>query len=69
MNLILLLIWVWIEYLITSKHKELSKMKIKKLSKSKHIDSRSNIVVEIFIEFAYKIVLFSDIQQRLESMK
>ena len=35
-------------------------MKIKRSLKSKHIYSRSNIVVEIFAEFTYKIVLFSD---------
>ena len=69
MNLILLLIWIWIEYLITTKHKRLSKMKIKRLSESEHIESRSQIVVEISIEFAYKIALFSDIRQRLESLR
>ena len=41
LNLIILLIWIWIEYLITSKHKRLSKMKIKRLQESKHIESRS----------------------------
>ena len=62
LDLILLLVWVWIEYLITSKHKRLSKMKIKRLSKTKHIESENqSIVAEIFIEFTYKMIAFSNI--------
>ena len=71
LNLILLFVHLFVEYLISiSKHKKLSKMKIKKLSKSKHIESRSQqIVAEISIEFTYKIALFFDIQHRLKSLR
>ena len=68
--LLLLFVHLFVEYMIKKmKHKKLSKVKIKKLQKSKHINSKSQIVVKIFIEFTYKIILISDIQQRLKSLR
>ena len=44
-------------------------MKIKKLSKSKHIDSRNNIIVEIFAKCTYKVVLFSSTSTKINTSK
>ena len=71
LGLILLMIWIWIEYLAPkSKHKGLSKVKIKTLSESEHIESGSqSIVAGIPVKSAYKIALFSGIRQRLEFLR
>ena len=67
-----IIIWILYEY-ITSfdfniDHETRSKIKIKKLSKSKHIVSKNQqIIVEIFAQFIYKIVLFFDCKMRMHN--
>ncbi|KAG7007188.1 hypothetical protein G7Y79_00011g030860 [Physcia stellaris] len=70
LGLILLLAWVCIEYLATkSKHKGLPKVKIKRSSEPEHIESRSQTIAGISTESAYKMALFSGIQQRLGPLR
>ena len=51
-----------------AEYKTRSKMKIKKLLKSKHDESRNQrIVVETFVEFTYKMITFSNASTRINS--
>ena len=55
---------------LSIEYKTRSKMKIKKLSKSKHIETKNQqIVVEIFAKFTYETITFSNASLKVNTLK
>ena len=70
LGLILLLAWAWIEYLVTSKHKGLPKVKIKRYQNRSISNQEVNQSLLGYLpKSAYKIALFSGMRQRLGPLR